>query len=738
MKKIIVAAIVVLTLTAAVTGSRLLWPTFAAAGWKQDAGPLGGTVTRMVTVNGKIWAALYSGGIYELSGSTWSQIGIFRGLPENRTFDIVQDPVNTQNLYVGQMIACAAKTADAGGSWSGLCDAMLVAADAPNFSSHTLALDPTDPSTVYVVGHTHDQTSMLLVSDDGGGTWEKVFTFAQHMDFTHLVFFNGVMYLSTEADGVFVSSDRGQTWTPFTVGLAAGPNGRFLVFKNRLYLEGGMFLKFNTRTGGSLYRLDASASGWEQMVGPKRVTGTGTDGATLWVGGQESQVWKSADGVTFTKIPAKGLPPAWIGEMVVQGSTLSFGMGGFGVYRSTNGGLTFKEFNRGMKAIATREVRVNPKNANQLYVVTWDRLGMSYSKDGGMSFRLFGPDANILTLAPDPKDFNHFYAAGDRFQEGRLSSSKTKVTWVTRKKPGPRSSVVKSLAVHPKKSNILLAGVATETAELPTGYGLYFSKNAGRSWKKASGIPNQAVYSIHFDPKNPAIVFASALGAGVFQSTNGGTSFMQIGGEQLQYTYRIAMDPKNSRHLLASSNTFFGGLTPEEQISGLYGGLFETMDAGATWTDITKGIRDYDGTDDPAGFQGWMYNLGHLPNYEEILIDPNDAKHITVGHHGESVVVTTDGGQTWEKQTAGMIPGSMHNYAYCLGQSKNGSKVYACTCGRGLFSGNVSRTTGQVVWQPTLLGVPVAYAANDDDFPDPKNAEQARAFILGGEDNHQH
>lgn len=738
MKRIIVAAVVVLTLVTTVVGGRLLWPTFAAAGWQQDAGPLGGTVTRMVMVNGRIWAALYSGGIYELNETVWKQIGIFRGLPENRAFDIVQDPVNAQNVYVAQMIACAAKTADGGGSWAGLCDAMLLAADAPNFSSHTLALNPDDPSTVYVVGHTHDQTSVLLVSHDGGATWEKIFTFTQHMDFTHLLFFNGVMYLSTEADGVFASNDKGQTWAPHTSGLAAGPNGRFLVFKNRLYLEGGMYLKFNTRTGGSLYRLNAAASGWEKVAGPKRVTGTGTDGATLWAGGQDNLLWRSADGVTFTKVAAKGLPPAWVGEMVVQGATLYLGTGGFGVYRSTDRGQSFHEFNRGMKAIATREVHVNPKNANQLYVATWDRLGMYYSRNGGTNFRLFGDDANILTIAPDPKDFNHFYVGGDQFREGRLSLSKTEVTWVTRKKPGPRSSVVKSLAVHPKKSDVLLAGVAAETAELPTGFGLYSSTSGGNSWKKARGIPNRAVYSIHFDPKNPKIVFASALGAGVFQSTNGGLSFRQIGGDQLKYTYRIAMDPGNSRHLLASSNTFFGGLTPEEQISGLYGGLFETTDAGATWTDITKGIRDYDGTDDPDGFQGWMYNLGHLPNYEEILIDPNNPKHITVGHHGESVVVTPDGGTTWQKQSTGMIPGSMHNYAYCLGQSKNGSKVYACTCGRGLFSGNVSRATGQVAWQPTRLSVPAAYAAEDDDFPEPKNAEEARAFILGSEYNHAH
>ncbi len=709
---------------------------FASSGWQQTAGPLGGTVTKMLTVNGKVWAALYSGGIYELRGKAWTQIGINHGLPENRSADIVPDPVNAQNVYAAQTIACAAKSADGGANWSGLCDGILTAADSPNFTSHTLALDPADPRTVYLPGSRYDDTSMLLVSSDGGATWENRYTFPEHHDFSHLVFFNNIMYLATRHDGVYISTDKGATWSTLNTGLSDLRTIRLLQFHGHLYLAGGLF-QFNVRSGGRLYRLSDGGTSWSVVAGPKYVTGGFANAAGIWIGGEGAALWRSTDGQAFSKLAAQGLPTAagFAGEIVADGNTVYVGLAGSGIFRSLDGGKTFAEFNTGLKAIATREVHVNPKNANELYVVTWDRLGMYYSNNAGKSFTAAGTQYNILTVEPDPKDWHHFYPTGDKFFEVMQKGSA--FVWVEKKKPGPASSVVKALAIHPKNPNALLAGVAQQVAEQPPGYGLWYSSTGGQQWKRASGIGNKAVYSILYHPTKPNIVYASALAGGVYKSTNSGQSFTAVGGEALKYSYRLAMDPSNPNHLVAGSQLFFAGLSTADQISGQFGGIFETKDGGTAWTEITAGIRNYDGTDDPAGFQGWAYNFGHLPNYEQILIDPKNPQHITVGHHGESVVSTTDGGATWQKQSAGMIPGSMHNYAYCLGQSKNGARQYSCTCGRGLFAGDVASATGQIAWHTTSLTAPEALAADQPLFA-PQTVAQARAIILSGQYNHVH
>ncbi|MBI5797732.1 hypothetical protein HZA98_02385 [Candidatus Woesearchaeota archaeon] len=702
-------------------------------GWTQTLGPLGGTVIRMLPHEGTVWASLYSGGIYELQNDdTWKQIAIGKGIPEVRAFDIVIDPSNTKTVYVPEMIACGAETTDDGVSWHGLCEKMLKDIDAPNFNSHTLALDPEDPKIVYLPGHTHDQTSMLLVSMDAGENWEKRFIFDKHYDFNHLVFFKSKMYLGTENDGIFVSSDKGKTWEQLNTGLENLQTARFVVFKNNLYLQGSL-IQFNVRMGGSLYKLSTDASSWEKISSLEQVTGMGADENSLLIGtwnGAESKLHISTDGVSFREAASNNLPTGdWLGEMVSLNGKIYASAGGNGIYISSDNGENFEEFNDGLISIATREVHVNPNDGNEIYVGTWDRFGFYWSKNAGKAYKRIATDYSILTLQPNPQDFSQVYIAGDRFAVGKVSEQGFQ--FIEKNKPGTQSSFVKSLAIDPRNANHILAGVADEVAETPPGEGLWETEDGGGSWTRANGIGNFAVYSIIFNPTDSSIVYASALGGGVFKSTDAGSNFSPLGGDQLKYTYRLAMSPTNPNILIASSNVFFAQLSTEDQISGKYGGIFQTKDAGATWKELTAGIRKY-GEDGPEDFKGWLYNFGHLPNYEMVLIDPENPDHLIVGHHGENVIETTDGGQTWQKSGINdMVPGGVHNYAYCLDASSDFKKIYSCTCGRGLFKGvlhgadNLLSLTGNVIY-------------NGEEGQQVNNVAEARELLLSGEYNHPH
>lgn len=701
-------------------------------GWTQTSGPIGGTVIRMIQRNDTVWASLYSGGIYELQkDDAWKQIAIGRGIPEVRAFDIVVNPRDTNVAYVPEMIACIAKTANGGERWSGLCDQMLSDINADNFSAHTIALDPENPQTIYVPGHAHDQTSMLLVSTDAGENWTTQYTFPKHEDFNHLFFYGSKMYLGTLDDGIFVSSDQGKTWTPFNNGLAHLTAARFVAFHGRLYVLSSR-LYYNVRDAGSVYRLTEDGSSWEAVEDTEDATGIATDGETLFVGKEDASFWTSTDGETFRKQDSRGLPPAWIGEIVSQNGRIYVGVGGNGIYASPDGGKTFAEANTNMASVATREVHVNPDDANEIYAGTWDRLGFYWSKNGGKSYKRLGAEYNLLTIQPDPHDFSRVYLGSEQFVVGAVSEAGG--TFEEKSKPGTRDGKIKSIAVDPNDSAHLLVGIATEVAETPPGEGLWETRDQGKNWTRAKGIGNHAVYSILFNPKNPAIVYASALGEGVFKSTDGGATFARLGGDSLTYTYRLAMSASDPDILVASSNVFFGQLSTQEQISGKYGGIFQTKDGGSTWKELTAGIRDYDGGDRPEAFLGWLYNFGHLPNYEMTLIDPKDSNHLIVGHHGENVVVTKNGGKTWEKAAPEeMVPSNIHNYAYCLGSTDAFDKIYACTCGRGMFSGIINEKGG-ITWDV----VRAAYAQESDHGVQPKNAKEAREFILSGEYNHAH
>ncbi|MBI5765631.1 hypothetical protein HZA71_00180, partial [Candidatus Falkowbacteria bacterium] len=534
-------------------------PDEDSLGWKQTSGPLGGVVNRMIPYDGTVWASLYSGGIYELQADdSWKQIAVGHGIPEVRAFDIVVNPSNTNIAYVPEMLGCVAKTTNKGVDWRGLCDNVVREVDNTNFNSHTLALDPTDPNVIYLPGHPLDQTSMFLVSMDEGEHWEKRFTFDKHYDFNHLFFFGSKMYLATR-EGVLISSDQGKSWAPFNDGLENLKTAQFVNFKNTLYLLGAE-LQYNVRMGGNLYRLADDGLSWKIVPGLEQVTGIGTDGTTIFVGtwNPEPKLWVSTDGNLFQEKTSENLPHTWFGEIVSLNSKIYVGTGGDGIYVSSDNGDTFKEFNKGVVSIATREVYVNPADENEIYVGTWDRLGFYWSKNGGKGYKRLATDLMIFTLLPDPHNFSIVYLGGEDFFKGTVHEKSS--TFVQKNKPGSVGSATKSIAVDPKNSDHILIGIGESLAEAPPGEGLWESYDGGESWTRAQGIGDFAVYSIIFHPNDPQIVYASALGAGVFKSTDGGSHFMSLGNGELKYTYRLAMSSSDPDVIVASSNLFFGQL----------------------------------------------------------------------------------------------------------------------------------------------------------------------------------
>ncbi len=654
------------------------------ADWEQLNGPLGGIVNVMTYHQNRLLATLYSGGIYEFKdGGRWSQIAINAGLPENRTFDLT---TSGDTIYATQMIACGAKSTDGGETWEGLCDPILAAIAGDNYSSEAVVIDPDDSNTVYLFGHDQDNLATLLVSADAGDSWVINYTFSDAVNFTDAVFYHDQLWVSTRAHGVYVSADSGSSFTAASDGLAADTTIGFVMDtdRDRLYLGNGL-VQYNIRTGGAVYQLADDETSWEVIDAPDNVTGVAYHDAALWLGTDTGEFWKYTTAAGAQQRNAEDVLPCLISEIVFSEDDIIVGCGGYGLFRSIDDGQHWTISRRGLSAIATRQTVVHPTRAKKLYVVTWDRPGIYFSNNGGDSFSFVDKDMYVTRMATQ-ESFKKFYAGGIDF----FDVKKTKHGWkaTTHNLPGPAAGRLTAVAVHPANPDRVLAGIG-KGLENPAGYGLYYSKNRGADWKRAIGIPHRAVTAIIYHPTKPNIVYAAAFGKGVYKSRDGGRTFSQINDTRLKYTYRLAMSPDNPKVLVASSNLFFAGLSNTDQTSGEYGGIFQTRSAGRSWTEITASIRDYEG-DDGEPFELWKYNFGHLPNYEELLIDPNDPDHIIVGHHGESVILTRDGGDTWEKQASGMITGDMHNYAYCLATNESFKTIYACSCGRGLFKGTVA------------------------------------------------
>lgn len=666
--------------------------------WRQTAGPEGGVVNAMMVINDKPIATLYSGGIYTLQDSTqystWAEIGINHGLPENRSFDIVVDPENTNTLYAGLMLTCGARSFDAGATWEGLCDSILETIVADNFSGDVLAFDPNDNTALYLAGRASDGKRYVLKTFNQGTTWEIVTTFNEEYFFNDLVFYNDALYLALRSGGVLRSADNGETWTNFSEGITETGVIQFAIdeINGQLYMAGGLY-QFNVRQGGNVYVLNEATSQWDIVQESIKATTVQFYNNQLWIGTEDGYVWEGDSPLNLDN-PL----PHYVAGLAFTSHGIYAGVAGYGMYRSLDNGVHWSKFNEGLYSMAIREIALEPNKGKSVYALTWDRFGLFSSQNGGKSYKIIGKQHYYLTMAVDPKNFNRLFLGGPHsFYEARVKKQKMIIT--ERTAPGPTDSEIQAIAIHPTQSATLLVGVS-QVVESTTGYGIYRSTNNGESWKRVKGIPSRGVYSIIFHPTKPKIVYAAVFGSGVYKSTNGGKRFKKIGGDQLKYTYRLTLYERDPNIIVASSHLFFAGLSTADQISGEYGGIFKTTNGGKSWNEITADIRTYgdnwQGSEEE--FQGWLYNFGHLPNYEMILFHPKDPNIMLVGHHGENIVLTTDNGNTWSKPVNGMIPDAMHNYAYCMGATKNFKKIVACTCGRGIFNGTFSDAQQSIQW----------------------------------------
>ncbi|EDP70958.1 glycosyl hydrolase, BNR repeat-containing protein [Flavobacteriales bacterium ALC-1] len=154
-----------------------------------------------------------------------------------------------------------------------------------------------------------------------------------------------------------------------------------------------------------------------------------------------------------------------------------------------------------------------------------------------------------------------------------------------------------SIAVSKSDPNVMYVGGGEKTVRgnVSSGYGIWKSEDAGKTWK-ASGLKNSRhVPRIAVHPTNHNIVYAGVLGniykptqeRGVYKSTDGGKTWRKtLFSNEHAGVVDLIMDPTNPRVLYAS--TWRVQRTPYSLSSGGDGSaLWKSTDSGETWTEIS-------------------------------------------------------------------------------------------------------------------------------------------------------
>jgi hypothetical protein len=313
---------------------------------------------------------------------------------------------------------------------------------------------------------------------------------------------------------------------------------------------------------------------------------------TIYVASGASGVWRAPDASPSRIVPiswrhiADSLPTLSVSGLAVARSAPSriyIATAGQGVYRSDTSGEIWTQVsgNQPLNISGHSVMLVHPTNSDLVYLTSND--GVYRSQTGGATWDLSQAGGGATDLVMSPQDPAVLYTAISG--QGVYLTSNGGVSgsgqWA-RLGVGPGCSD-KSKDCLPINNfdQVLLAIVqSTPSNRLyaafhrisPNAYELYYSDDAGTSWKKRSSWTDYtATLGVH--PGNTDIVYLG--GVWFRKSTDGGASFRQVDGVH-EDLHGFATDATHPDYLYVVCD----------------GGIYRSLDSGQTWNFIGEGIAN--------------------------------------------------------------------------------------------------------------------------------------------------
>ena len=359
-----------------------------------------------------------------------------------------------------------------------------------------------------------------------------------------------------------------------------------------------------------------------------------------------------------------------------------------GVWKTTNGGATWKPIFDGVHVASIGAVVVAPSEPATVYVGTGNASGWAFTPGNGM------------------------YKSADAGK-----------TWTN---VGLRTSqYIGAIVVSPRDANTVL--VAAQGARGPGGRGagpvspadagergVYRTTDGGRTWTRVLPVDGSSGASdLYYDYFDPQIVYASlsSAGAGIYKSTDAGMTWKPILGHGLPDGARISSFAVSSgthgQRLYALVGT--GGRSAGAAGGGSGPALYRSEDGGESWIFGTRRLasaggkiyadpqnpdvmylmgtslyRSTDGGRHIASF--WGAPSGADPRF--LWIDPTNAKRLLAGVD-QGAAISVDGGATFTPYY-GIINGQFYRvatdydfpYHVCGPQQDSGT---ACAASRSDF-----------------------------------------------------
>ncbi len=197
--------------------------------------------------------------------------------------------------------------------------------------------------------------------------------------------------------------------------------------------------------------------------------------------------------------------------------------------------------------------------------------------------------------------------------------------------------------------------------------GVWKSKDGGLTFRPVMDRETQSIGAIAVDPRKPDHVWVGtgesctrnsvSVGTGVYRTTDGGDSWQSVGLKDTEHIAGVVVHPQESdtAFVCALGHLWNGN---EER------GVFKTQDGGKTWRKILyvnadTGCADLDmDPQDPDVLYASMWQVRRSPDFFDS------------GGPGSGLYKSVDGGATWKKLTKGLPGGNLGRIALAIAPSR--------------------------------------------------------------------
>jgi photosystem II stability/assembly factor-like uncharacterized protein len=536
----------------------------------------------------------------------------------------VRDDPNT--FYFGAVAGGVWKTSDAGHTWTPIFDGQPVA------SIGALAVSTSDPNTIYV------------------GTGEA----DMRSDISY-------------GAGVYKSTDAGHTWS--FLGLADTRQiGRILVDPKNpdVVLVAALGHGFGPNAERGVYRSTDGGKSWTRVLSKDENTGaidlaydpdnSRTVYATLWnvrrppysayapITGPGGGLYKSTDGgATWKEIVGHGLPTGTLGRIGVDVVAGQHGKRVFalidagsssGLFRSDDGGEEWRLVSTDPRILSRGwyfgEVRSDPKNPDVVYV---SNVSLYRSVDGGKNFKAIrgapgGDDYHSLWI--DPENPRRIISGVDQGTIVTQNGGQTWSTWYNQPTAQFYHVAVDNQFPYWVYGAQQDSGTAAVVSRSDYGQITY------RDWHPIGA--GESGYILP-DPVNPQIVYGGSTGGELFRFNSKTGQVQDVSPTPAEIGMKVRQRYSWTTPIAFSFQSPYA-LYQSSQF------LMKTADGGQSWKVISPDLTLRPGEKE-EGAKGVIYTIAP---------SPVAAGTIWIGTDNGLVQLTRNDGQTWTEVTPPGLP----------------------------------------------------------------------------------